>query len=92
MILIFIGLVIYIIGAIGLLIDEFKVSVLWGLLGLFFQLPHFVFAILHFQECKKSLGWMLLGFLLVLAGAILFPASAGGAHHGLLPTHITYLT
>ena len=71
MVLVFIGLVSYIIGAIGLLIDEFKVSILWGLLGLFFQFPHLVFAIVHFQECKKSLGWILLGVLLILAGGAL---------------------
>ena len=66
--LIFIGLAIYVIGAIGLLIDEFKESIIWGLAGLFFQLPHVLFALLHFQECKKRLGLMLIGFLLIVAG------------------------
>ena len=54
--LIFIGLAIYVIGAIGLLIDEFKESIIWGLAGLFFQLPHVLFALLHFQECKKCMA------------------------------------
>ena len=71
MILGVIGLAFYIIGAIGLLVGEFKVSILWGLMGLLFQFPHLVFAIVHFQECKKSLGWILLGFLLTLAGGAL---------------------
>ncbi|MBO4618966.1 MAG: hypothetical protein J5654_02535 [Victivallales bacterium] len=68
MLLCWIGLVIYVIGAIGLLIDEFKESLLWGLLGLIFQVTHLLFAILHFHECKKSLGVLLLGFLLMVLG------------------------
>ena len=36
MLIFWIGLIIYIVGAIGLLIDEFKESILWGLLGLIF--------------------------------------------------------
>ncbi len=71
MLFFWLGLIIYLIGSFGLMIDEFKVSILWGLLGLFFQLPHLVFAIVHFQECKKSLGLLLLGFLLMVLGLIL---------------------
>ena len=71
MLLCWIGLVIYVIGAIGLLIDEFKESLLWGLLGLIFQVTHILFAILHFHECKKSLGTLLAGFLLIVLGVVL---------------------
>ena len=53
MLIFWIGLIIYIVGAIiGLLIDEFKESILWGLLGLIFQVTHILFAILHFHERK----------------------------------------
>ncbi|MBR4124989.1 MAG: hypothetical protein IKR13_02190 [Victivallales bacterium] len=71
MLIFWIGLIIYIVGAIGLLIDEFKESLLWGLLGLIFQVTHILFAILHFHECKKSLGTLLLGFLLMIVGIML---------------------
>ena len=60
--------------SIGLTIDEFKVSVVWGLFGLFFQLPHFMFAIIYFDKCKKSLSRMALGLLLIILGL------AGTAH------------
>ena len=66
-----VGLVVYIIGAIGLLIDEFKESLLWGLAGLIFQVTHVIFAILHFHECKKNLGVLLLGVVLVVLGRVL---------------------
>jgi uncharacterized membrane protein len=68
MILVLIGIVFYLIGAIGLLIAEFRESVIWGLFGLFTQVAHFLFAIIHFDKCKKSLGYMLLGSLLIIFG------------------------
>ena len=70
MLLFWIGLVVYLIGSIGLLIDEFRESLLWGLAGLIFQVTHLLFAILHFQECKKSLGILLAGFLLMVLGIV----------------------
>ena len=69
MILVLIGGVIYLIGSIGLLIAEFKESIIWCLFGLFTQVAHIMFALIHFDKCKKSLGYMLLGFVLMLIGA-----------------------
>ena len=71
MIFVVLGLVIYVIGGFGLLIDEFKESIAWGLLGLFTQIGHLLFAILYFDKCKKSLGVMLLGILLMVLGVII---------------------
>ena len=71
MILAIVGFVVYLIGSIGLLIDEFKEHILWGLLGLFTQIGHLIFAICHFDKCKKSLGIILLGILLMIIGAMI---------------------
>lgn len=65
MFLVVIGIVVYLIGSIGLLIDEFKEHLAWGLLGLFTQIGHLLFAVFHFDKCKKSLGLILLGIVLV---------------------------
>ena len=71
MILTIIGAVFYLIGAIGLLIDEFKEHILWGLFGLFTQIGHLIFAICHFDKCKKSLGLIVLGIVLIIVGVII---------------------
>ncbi len=71
MILAVIGLIVYVVGAIGLLIDEFKESIWWGLAGLLTQVSHILFAILHFRECKKSLAIMLIGILIMAVGSFL---------------------
>ncbi len=71
MILLIVGFVVYLIGSIGLLIDEFKEHIAWGLLGLFTQIGHLIFAICHFGKCKKSLGIILLGILLMIIGAMI---------------------
>ena len=65
------GLVIYLIGSIGFLIAEFKTSILWGLCGLLFQVVHILYAILHFEECKKWLGILLVGIALIVVGRVL---------------------
>ena len=75
MILMVIGIVVYLIGAIGLLIDEFKEHILWGLLGLFTQIGHLIFALCHFDKCKRSLGIILLGIILMIVGVVM----SGGA-------------
>ena len=65
------GIIIYLIGSIGFIIAEFKTSILWGLCGLLFQVVHIVYAILHFRECKKWLGFLLVGLALIIAGSVL---------------------
>ncbi|GEM_PF-4050580 len=70
MFLVFLGLIFYIVGAIGFLIAEFKESVLWGLFGPFTQIGNLIFAVVHYDKCKKSLGYMLLGIVLMILGVI----------------------
>lgn len=43
---------------------------------MFTQIGHLFFAVCHFDKCKKSLGLILLGIVLVFIGAML---SAGAA-------------
>ena len=71
MILVIIGLILYLIGAIGLLIEEFRENILWGLAGLFLQITHLIFAILHFDKCKSCLGLSLFGFILMVIGCLI---------------------
>ena len=71
MILFWIGMVLYFIGAIGILIEEFKESIIWGLFGLFTQIANILFAILYFDRCKKYLGLILAGIAFVVLGCVL---------------------
>ena len=73
--LIFVGLLLYLFGAIGVLIEEFKESIIWGLFGLFTQVVNVLFAILYFKRCKRWLGLMLIGFLLIIIGTVLLSGS-----------------
>ena len=68
--LIIIGVVFYLIGTIELLIDEFKEHIAWGLLGLFTQIGHLIFALCYFDKCKRSLGHILLGIILMVVGVL----------------------
>ncbi len=69
-ILLLLGVLFYLIGAIGVLVEEFRESIIWGLFGLFTQVVNVLFAILYFKRCKRWLGLMLIGFLLIILGAI----------------------
>ena len=51
------------------MIEEFKESIIWGLFGLFAQVVNILFAILYFKRCRKWLGFMLLGILLIFIGS-----------------------
>ncbi len=64
-------LIIYLIGVIALLIDEFKEHILWGILGIITQISNIIFAIIHFDKCKKSLGLIVLGIVLMILGGML---------------------
>ena len=69
-----IGIVLYLIGAIELLIDEFKEHIAWGLLGLFTQIGHLIFVLCCFDKCKRSLGHILLGIILMIIGGVVMLA------------------
>lgn len=76
MFLVVIGIVVYLIGSIGLLIDEFKEHVAWGLLGFFTQIGHLIFAVCHFDKCKRSVGLIILGIILMLMGVVSMSSGA----------------
>ena len=42
---------------------------------MFTQIGHLIFALCHFDKCKKSLGIILLGIILIIIGAVI----SGGA-------------
>ena len=74
-ILLLLGSLFYLIGAIGVLVEEFRESIIWGLFGLFTQVTNVLFAILYFKRCKRWLGLMLIGFLLIIIGTVLLSGS-----------------
>ena len=67
---ILLGIIIYLFGSIAMLINEFKEHIAWGLLGLFTQIGHFIFAILHFGKCKWYLACIVVGFVLFFFGLV----------------------
>ena len=54
MILVLLGLILYLVGAISLLVDEFKESIAWGLLGLFTQIGHLIFPYCTSTSARKA--------------------------------------
>ncbi len=76
-ILSYIGILVLIIGAIGLLVAAFKESLLWGFGCLFISPVSIVFLIMHWSEAKNP-------FFIQLAGlAIIFAADAMGSKAGI---------
>ena len=69
--LLFVGGLLYFIGAVFVLLEEFKVHIVWGLLGVFTQIANLVFAILYFKTCKRWLWFMVLGIILAIVGGSL---------------------
>ncbi len=66
--LFFAGLILYLIGLIALLVEEFKESIVWGLFCLFLGVAHFLFIILYFDRVKRWLGYMIGGIFLAFIG------------------------
>lgn len=70
MLLIYLGLIICIIGAIGFLIVAFKNSILWGL-GCFFLAPvSLIFLIMNWHEAKNPFFLQLLGLAVIFVGSM----------------------
>ncbi len=66
--LFFTGLILYILGSFGLLVEEFRESIIWGLFCLFLGMAHILFIILYFDRTKKWLGYMIGGIFLAFIG------------------------
>lgn len=62
----FVGILIGCIAGIWLLIEAFRVSILWGLASLFIPVVPLVFVILHWDRARKPFLWSLLGAVLII--------------------------
>ena len=64
--LLMLGVIMSVIGAIWFYIVVFSESLLWGLLCLFIPFASLIFFITHFEDSAKPLGLVVLGTILVL--------------------------
>ncbi|MDO6562131.1 excalibur calcium-binding domain-containing protein [Amphritea sp. 1_MG-2023] len=67
----YLGLLILIIGAIGLIIAAFRTSILWGLAVLFLWPFSIFYVIFHWQEAKGAFKLQVFGFLLLFVCALI---------------------
>ena len=74
-----IGAILHLFGSILLLIEEFKESIVWGILGLFIGLTHLIFICLHFDKGARPLAYIVGGFVIMIVCYIGFFASMGNA-------------
>ncbi|GEM_PF-1408073 len=66
-----IGLIVFLMGAIQFLIAECSINFWWLLGGIFFPIVDLVFLCVHFDEAWPSTKKCLIGVLLVATGAYL---------------------
>ena len=67
----YLGLAVFIIGAIGNLIAAFKTSILWGLGCLFIFPVSWVFLVLHWDVAKNPFFLQLAGIAIMFVGSSL---------------------
>lgn len=72
------GLIVVFIGAIWIIVEAFKTSILWGIGGLLIHFILLIFVILHWEVAKKPFLIYLAGIGLVFVGLMLSPH----AHEG----------
>ncbi|MGE8683490.1 MAG: hypothetical protein ACN6OV_03225 [Acinetobacter sp.] len=70
MFIIYLGLAIIFLGALGFLIAAFKNSILWGIGCLLFYPISIVFLILYWQDAKNPFFLQLIGIFIVFLGAM----------------------
>ncbi len=66
-----VGVVIGSIAGIWLLIEAFRVSILWGLASIFIPLVPIIFVILHWDRARKPFLWSLLGTVLIVVPSVI---------------------
>ncbi len=66
-----VGVVIGSIAGIWLLIEAFRVSILWGLGSIFIPLVPIIFVILHWDRARKPFLWSLLGTVLIVVPSVI---------------------
>ena len=70
MFLIYIGVAVFIIGGLGLLIEAFKESILWGIGCLLLTPIALVFLILHWDKAKNPFLLQLVGVAIIFLGSM----------------------
>lgn len=67
MLLLFLGLLLVVIGALMLLVAAFRVSIWWGLASLLIPFVQIIFVFIHWGESRASVFTQTTGLLLILA-------------------------
>jgi hypothetical protein len=68
------GYVLCLVGAIWLLIEAFKQSILWGLGSLFLPFVSIIFTVVHWQVARRPFFLWLKGFAVILIAVFLLHA------------------
>lgn len=76
--IILLGIVIFVIGGLFFLVAAFRESIWWGLACLFIPIVSLFFLIVHWRVAKKPFFIQLLGFAVLVIGAIISPQTL---HH-----------
>jgi FtsH-binding integral membrane protein len=71
--IIILGLIIFAIGGLLFLVAAFRESIWWGLACLFIPIVQLFFLIVYWREAKKPFFIQLLGFAVLVTGAIISP-------------------
>ena len=71
--IILLGIIIFIVGGFLFLVAAFRESIWWGLACLFLPIVSLFFLIVHWPEARKPFFIQLLGFSVLVVGAILSP-------------------
>lgn len=71
--IIFLGLAIFVLGGLLFLIAAFRESIWWGLACMFLPIVSVFFLIVHWPKAKQPLFLQLVGFAMVVVGAIISP-------------------
>ncbi|NHB56547.1 hypothetical protein G8E00_02665 [Acinetobacter shaoyimingii] len=70
MLLVYLGLIIFIIGGIGFLIAAFKNSILWGFGCIFLAPVSLVFLVMYWQDTKNPFFLQLIGLAIIITGSM----------------------
>jgi hypothetical protein len=71
--IILLGIVIFVIGGLFFLVAAFRESIWWGLACLFIPIVSLFFLIVHWRVAQKPFFIQLLGFAVLVIGAIISP-------------------
>ena len=72
-IIVFVAYGVILVGAVMMLIEAFRVGVLWGIACLLLPIVSLFFIIVHWHVAKRPLGVQIVGLLILLVGFFLLP-------------------